>query len=172
MRYAYLNIWPSKSKVIGEVKVPSHKVSPTYYRLTSISFHVDLPSHTWDAALSKFNIKNLRSVSYSRSHSEVNILSTFLSFHVNCSPSPEIKLFQNLILKIQAQDHGWGQSSNSQSGSDFLLTLIPFIPCQSAIPFLGYGFYQIWPWKREVEVIVQGPTSYGLTSLLFYVNRP
>ena len=29
-----------------------------------------------------------------------------------------------------------------------LLTHIPFIPCQSAIPFLRYGYFKIWPWKQ------------------------
>ena len=53
---------------------------------------------------------------------------------------PDIHPFQNLTLKIQRQGHGWGQSSKSQSGSDFLSTRIPFTPSKSVIPFLWYGF--------------------------------
>ena len=39
-----------------------------------------------------------------------------------------------------------GQNWRSQSGSDFQLIHIIFIPCQSFILFLGYGFFKIWPW--------------------------
>ena len=43
-----------------------------------------------------------------------------------------------------------------------------FVPCQSAIPFLGYGLFKIWPCISKVKVITQGrtvgPISYRLTS--------
>ena len=93
---------------------------------------------------------------------------------------PELWLFQNLTLKIKGQGHGWGHSSKSQGGSNILSTHIPFVPCQSALPFLTYSIFKIWPWKSSVkvmgEVTIQshnvGLTSYPLTSLLFHVNRP
>ena len=46
LRYDFLKIWPwkSKVKVMVEVKVESHKVCVTSYRLTSLSFHVNRPS--------------------------------------------------------------------------------------------------------------------------------
>ena len=47
-------------------------------------------------------------------------------------PRPELRLFQNLTLKIKGQGHGWGHSSKSQCGSKILSTHIPFVPCQSA----------------------------------------
>ena len=50
-------------------------------------------------------------------------------------PIPEIWFFQNLTLKIQGQGHGRGENCKSQHGSNILLTHIPFVPCQSAIPF-------------------------------------
>ena len=83
-------------------------------------------------------------------------------------------------FKIQDQGHGWGESWKPQHGSNILSTRIPFVPCQSAIPFLGYYFFKIWPWKSKVNVMVEveieshkvGATSYGLTSLSFHVNRP
>ena len=95
-------------------------------------------------------------------------------------PIPELWLFQNLTLKIKGQGHGWGHSSKSQSGSSILSTRIPFVPCQSALPFLRYSIFKIWPWKSRVkvmgEVTVQshnvGLASYQLTSLSFHVNRP
>ena len=92
---------------------------------------------------------------------------------------PELRLFQNLTLKIKGQGHGWGHTSKSQSGSNILSTHIPFIPCQSSIPFLSYDFFKIWPWKSRVKVIGEvtlqshnlGVISYRLTSLSFQVNR-
>ena len=94
-------------------------------------------------------------------------------------PIPEIQHFQNLTLKIQGQGHGWGGHWKSQHGSNILLTHIPLIPSQSAIPFLRYDFFKIWPWKSKVKVMGEGNveshkvgvTCYRLTSLSFHVNR-
>ena len=55
-------------------------------------------------------------------------------------PIPQIQLFQNLTFKNQSQGHGWGQSSKSQNGFDFLSTRSPFVPCQLALPFLRCDF--------------------------------
>ena len=68
----------------------------------------------------------------------------------------------------------------SQSGCNILSTHIPFVPCQSAIPFLRYSIFKIWPWKSKVKVMGEvdieshnmGLTFYRLTSLSFHVNRP
>ena len=56
LQYDFFKIWPwkSKVKVMVEVKVQSHKVGVTSYRLTSLLFHVNRPSHSWDTAFSKF----------------------------------------------------------------------------------------------------------------------
>ena len=95
-------------------------------------------------------------------------------------PIAELRLFQNLTLKFKGQGHGWGHSSKSHCGPNILSTHIPFVPCQSALPFLTYSIFKIWPSKSRVkvmgEVTIQshnvGLTSYRLTSLLFHVNRP
>ena len=95
-------------------------------------------------------------------------------------PIAELRLFQNLTLKFKGQGHGWGHSSKSQCESNILPTHVPFIPCQSALPFLRYSIFKIWTWKSRVkvmgEVTIQshnvGLTSYRLTSLLFHVNKP
>ena len=113
-----------------------------------------------------------------QSHFASNIISNSHPFHskwVN-PPNPEIQQFRN--LKIQGQGHGWGQNLKSQS--NILSTHIPFVPCQSAIPFLRYDFFKIRPWKSKVKVIGEvnleshkmGPTFYRLTSLSFHVNGP
>ena len=58
-------IWPWKSKVkfMGEVKVLSHNLSPTSYRLTFFWFHVNSPSYCYDKAFFKFCLQNPRSKS-------------------------------------------------------------------------------------------------------------
>ena len=68
-------------------------------------------------------------------------------------PIPELWLFKNLTLKIKDQGHWWGHSSKSQCGSSTLSTHIPFVPCQSALPFLRYSIFKILPWKSRVKVI-------------------
>ena len=112
LSYDFFKIWPwkSKVKVIGEVDIESHNVGLAYYRLTSLSFHVNRPSHSWDTAFSKFD------------------------------------------LEIKGQGHGWGHSSKSQCGSNILSTHIPFVPCQSALPFVRYSIFKTWPWKSRVKV--------------------
>ena len=123
---------------MGEGKVESHNMGPTFYRLTSLSSHVNRPSYSWDTTFSKFDLENPRSRSWLRS-------------------------------KLK-----------SQSGGNILSTHIPFVPCQSAIPFLRYSIFKIWPWKSKVKVMGEvdieshnmGPTFYRFTSLKFHVNRP
>ena len=67
-------------------------------------------------------------------------------------PIAELRLFQNLTLKFKDQGHRWGHSSKSQCGYNILLTHIPFVSCQSALPFLRYSIFKIWPWKLRVKV--------------------
>ena len=64
-------------------------------------------------------------------------------------PIPEIQHFKNLTLKIQGQGH----SSRSQIRYSILSTHIPFVPCRSALPFLGYSNFKIWCWKFKFEVM-------------------
>ena len=131
-----------------EVKVESHKVGVTSYRLTSLSFHVNQPSHSWDTTFSKFDLENPRSRSWVRGKLKVI---TWVQHSIDSHPFypmsmghpiPEIQLFQNLTLKIQGQGHGWGVSSKSQSGCNILSTRIPFVPCQSALPFLRHSIFK------------------------------
>ena len=68
-RYSIFNIWPWKSKV--KVIAQGHKVGITPYRLISLLFHVDRPCHSWDTAISKFDVENSRSRSWVRSKLKV-----------------------------------------------------------------------------------------------------
>ena len=177
LRYSYFKIWPWKSKI--EVIDEGHIVGITPYWLVRCrwALHIQL-------------FKNLTLKIQGRGHGwgehwKSQHGSNILSTHPFCSmsighPIPEIWLFQNLTLKIQGQGHGWGGCWKSQYGSNTLSTRIPFVPCQSAIPFLRYDFFKIWPWKSKVKVMAKvkveshkvGVTFYWLTSLSFHVNRP
>ena len=140
-RYSIFKIWLWKSKV--KVIAQSHKVGITPYRLISLLFHVDRPCHSWDTAISKFDVENSRS--RSRVRSKLKVITwvlhsvdshPFRSMSIG-HPVPELWLFQNLTLKIKGQGHGWGHNSKSQGGSKILSTHIPFVPCQSGIPLLS-----------------------------------
>ena len=135
----------------------------------------------------KFDLENLRLRSWVRRTLKVttrvqhSIDSHPFHYMSIAHPIPEIWLFQNLTLKIQGQGHGWGLSWKSKSGYNILLsTPIPFVPCQSAIPFLRYSIFKIWPWNSKVKVMGEvnveshnmGPTFYRFTSLSFHVNQP
>ena len=182
LRYDFFKIWPWKYKVkaMDEVNFESHNMGPTFYRLTSLSFHVNRPSHSWDTTFQNLTLK-IPGQGHGwgqswKSQSGCNILSThaFRSMSIG-STIPEIQHFQNLTLKIQGQGHWWGGHWKSQHGSNILSTHTPFISCQSAIPFLRYGFFKIWPWKSKVKVMGEGNvgshkvgvTSYRLTCLSF-----
>ena len=142
---------------MGEGNVEKHKVGVAPYRFTSLLFHVNRPSHSWDTTFSKFDLENPRSwmrwtlkvtawVQHSIDSHPFNSMSIG-------HPIPEIWLFQNLTLKIQGQGHGWGERWKSQSGCNNILSIhIPFVPCQSALPFLRYSIFKIWPWKSKVKV--------------------
>ena len=117
------------------------QIGVTFYRLTSLSFHVNRPSHSWDTAFSKFDLENPRPRSWVRGMLKATCVQHYIDSQPFCSmsichPIPEIRLFQNLTLKIQGQGHSWGPSWKSQSGYNILSIHIPFIPCQSALPFL------------------------------------
>ena len=188
LRYSIFKIWPwkSKFKVMGEVDIQSHKVGVTSYRLTSLSFHVNRPSHSWDTTFSNFDLENPRSRSWVRWPLKVTawVQHSIDSHPFNSMsirhPIPEIRFFQNLTSKIQGQGHGRAECWMSQSGCNILSIHIAFVPCQSAIPFLRYIIFIIWPWKSKVKVMgvvdIESHkvvvTSYRLTSLSFHVNRP
>ena len=157
-----------------------------HIQLTSLSLQVSWLSHSWDTAISIFLPQKSKVKVMGESKLKVT---TWVQHSIDSHPFrsmsighpiPEIWLFLNLTLKIQGQGHGWGQSWKSQHGSNILSTHIPVIPCQSAIPFLRYNFFKIWPWKSKVKVMGEVnveshnmvPIFYRLTSLSFHINRP
>ena len=108
-------------------------------------------------------------------HQPVN--SVALSFQINHTihSSAETQ-FQ---LKNPNQGHGRHQNSRWHSGPS-LLTHTLFVPCLSALPFLRYHYFKIWPCKSKVKVIgevkvqghIVGPASYQLRHFSFHVDLP
>ena len=62
------------------------------------------------------------------------------------------------------------QCSRSKSGPNILSIHIPFIPCQSTLPFLRYGYFQIWFLTSKVKVMgevkVQGYCLHSQLNIL------
>ena len=123
-------------------------MDPAFNQLTSLSFHVNRASNSWVTTFPKFDLENQGSRSWVRSKLNVT---TWVQHSINSHPFrfmwirhpiPELQHFQNLTLKIKGQGHGWGHSSKSQCGSNILSTHIPFILCQTGIPFLSYDFFK------------------------------
>ena len=60
------------------------------------------------------------------------------------------------------------------------MTNIPFVQCQSAFPFLRYGYAKIWSWKsmdKAMHVVkgqlhIVGSASNRFNSFLFHINQP
>ena len=61
---------------------------------------------------------------------------TSLSLQVNQLSHSQNMAIKNFTLKIQGQDHGWGQRLKSQLGSNILSTHILLVSCQSTPLFL------------------------------------
>ena len=144
LRCSIFKIWPWKSKV--RVIAQGHKVGITPYQLISLSFHVDRPCHSWDTAISKFDVEKSRSRSWVRSKFKVK---TWVQHSVDSHPSysmsighpiSDVWLFQNLTLKIKGQGHGWGHSSKSQCESNIISNHIPFVPCQGQMTLVLHNY--------------------------------
>ena len=73
LRYDFFKIrpWKSKLKVMGKVNVESHNIGPIFYQLTSLSFQVNQPFHSWNMTFSKFDLENSSSRSWLRSKLKV-----------------------------------------------------------------------------------------------------
>ena len=55
-----------------------------------------------------------------------------------------------------------------------MTTPIPFVQYQSALPFLRYGYFRIWPWKSMVKVlhVIRGEGHFDLPSFHFTTIDP
>ena len=127
LSYNNFNIlhWISKVKVMGEVNVWSHNVSLTFYRLTSLSFHVNRPSHSWYNFFSKFDLENPRSSSWKRWTLKVT---TWVQHSIDSHPVRsksighpihKMRLFKIWPWKSKAKDMGEGKVESHNIGPTF-----------------------------------------------------
>ena len=158
-------IWPWKSKV--KVIAQGHKVGITPYQFISLSFHVDQPSHSWDTAISKFDVENSRSRSWVRSKLKVI---TWVQHSVDSHPfhsmsiGPpihEIQHFQNLTRPRQFHRTSNGENPSSgytDMGSASLAAARPGrtmmeIPLQPG-GLRGKNLHKTWSVKIDAVLIV------------------
>ena len=71
LRYVKSWTWKFKVKVRGGVKCQGDIVSPTSYWFMSLFFHVNQTTHSWNIAISKFDLENPRSRSWVESKVKV-----------------------------------------------------------------------------------------------------
>ena len=126
--------------------------------LTYFSSYVYRPSHSWDKAISDFNLEISTPGSRSWVWSKGKVIQSTL-YHIDslCSHctsirpiNHEIKLFPNLTLK-HPRSRSWVRSSSHIVPSIKPMQFI-FVSHQSVQPFLRYGLNSVWPWKNTSEL--------------------
>ena len=142
---------------MGEGNVESHNM--VQHSIDSHSFCSMWIGHSIpDTTFSKFDLENPMSRSWVMWTLKVT---TWVEHAIDSHPfnsmsighpNPEIRLFQNLPLKIKITRSWGGERWKMQSRYNILSTHIPFVPCQSALPFLRYSIFKIQPWKSKVKV--------------------
>ena len=150
---------------MGEVKVWSHNVSLTFYRLTSLSFHVNRPSHSWDTTFSKFDLENPRSRSWKRWTLKVTTC-IWVQHSIDSHP------FRSMSI---------GHPIHNIGPTFYWLTSLSSHVNQASHSWdTNFSKFDFEKWKSKVKVMVMvkveshkvGVASYRLTSLSFHVNRP
>ena len=132
LRYSIFEIWPWKSrvKVMGEVTIQSYNVGLRSYRLTSLLFHVNLPSHSWVMTFFKIwpwnsKVKVMGEVTV-QSHNEglTSYRQTSLLFHVNLPSHSWVMTFFKIwpwnskvkvMGEVTVQSHNEGLTSYRQT---------------------------------------------------------
>ena len=159
---------------MGEGKVESHNMGPTFYRLTSLSSHVNRPSHSWDTTFFKIwpwksKVKVMVEVKV-ESH-KVGITSyrlTSLSFHVNrpCHfwgtafskldlENPRSRSWVRWTLKVTT----WVQHSidshtfNSMSIGHPIPKIWLFLNLTLKIQCQGHGWGESWKSQSECNIV-------------------
>ena len=160
---------------------------PILYWLTSLSFHVNRPCHSWDTTFSKFDLENPRSESNDHGVAQLLYIAIKKNPRSESNDHGVAQLLYIAIKKIDLENPRsrswlrwtlkvtiWVQQSLK------LTSLSTYRPCQSTITFLRYSIFKIWPWKSKVKVMGEVnveshnmcSTFYRLTSPLFHDNRP
>ena len=124
-------------------------------RLTSFSFHVNRPSHSWDKTISDPDLGTPRSRSWVWSKGKVIQLAQYpinsLPFHfTSIRPTiPEIQLFRNLTLK-HPRSKSWVRSKIKVICPTDALPF-SFTSIKPIIPEIGQN--SVWPWKNTSEIL-------------------
>ena len=128
--------------------------------ITSFSFHVNRPPHSWDIAISYSDLETPRSrsgvLSRAMSYSQPNIISTHILFISHQSDQQFLRYSYFEIWwhwNIQGQGHEWGQRSRSHIIPSIKPMHFLFVSHQSDQPFLRYGQNSVWPWKNTSEFL-------------------
>ena len=87
------------------------------------------------------------------------------------SPSPMMYQLKRVPSPWSPKGHGHGYE---------WITTIPFVQYQSALPFLRYGYFKIWPWKSMVKAMhvikgqghIVGSATNQFTYFSFHINWP
>ena len=132
------------------------KLGPTPYRFKSRFLHVNPLSHSCDTDFFKISPWKSKVKVIAEAHIVGITPYRLISHSMLMSPRIPIYSYLKFDLEIQGQGHGWGECWSSQHASKILSNHIPFVPFQSAIPFLRYDFFKIWPWKSKVKIIQIG----------------
>ena len=130
---------------MGEGKVESHNMGPTFYRLTSLSFHVHRPSHSWYDFFkiwpwkSKVMVVGERNVESNKVGVAYYGL-TSLSFHVNRpfhSWDTAFSKFQLENPRSRSNDHDVAQLQDQTRPWNLKW-------CKSIQQFQRYAFRKVW----------------------------
>ena len=108
--------------------------------LTSFSFYINQPSHSWDTAISNSDIKTPRSRSLVWSKWPSILFIHFLS--ISHQSDQQFLRYSYLDIwpwNIQSQGHEWRHMSMTHIIPSIQLMLFIFVPHQSDQPFLRYG---------------------------------
>ena len=115
---------------------------------------VNWPSYLWDRAVSKFDLENPRSRSYSRDqtrwlHLLLRIQSKRLLFISWQLDHIWLRYVKSHIWpgKFLGQGHGQGQISLSRLRPRVQTISLLFVPWQSDHLWLRYSKFRIWPWQ-------------------------
>ena len=128
--------------------------------LTSFSFYVNWPSHSWYIAILDFDLEISTPGSRSWVWSNGKVIQS-AQYHINSlrfhftsiRPTiPEIELFRNFILK-HPRSRSWGQMSRSHIVPSIQPMHFLFVSHQSDQPLLRYGQNSVWPWKYTSEFL-------------------
>ena len=173
-----------KVNVMCKVQVQGHKVDPISYQLTPLLFQFHQPPYSSD--ISYFKILTMKIQGHVHSSRSNNGSSMLLIG----PPIPEIQLVIKLPWNpgsrswVRLKLHSWSIDSHSFPSmsisppitelqlkkkkpwkwSHILLTCIPFIQSQLALPFLRCSYFKIRLWKSKVKVILQGHCGSNILS--------